>query len=289
MNIALHHSDKGNFPNLALMKISAWHKKQGDSVSWFQPLMVNTYDLIYSSKVFTFTPCDPYLPNDDRVLRGGTGYRSKSVLPKEIEHITPDYSLYQTDSAYGFVTRGCPNRCAWCIVPEKEGNIRPHAEIAEFWNGQKNLILMDNNILAHEHGIKQLENIATLPTKLDCNQGMDARLVDRPIARILARIKWSNIRFACDKQSQMVAVERAVKLIREESGKKGRFFVYVLVQDIEDALERVEFLRHLGVDPFAQPYRDFTNNMAPSVEQKRFARWVNRKEIFKKVSWKDYR
>lgn len=289
MNIAIHDADRTKFPNLALMKLSAFHKAQGDTVTWFNALMGDSYDTIYSSKVFTFTPDDPYLPHDGRVLKGGTGYSMTNTLPEGVEHMAPDYGLYHSEVAQGFTTRGCPNKCAWCIVPHKEGGIREHADVEEFWDGQKELVLMDNNVLAHPHGLAQLEKVAKLPTRLDCNQGLDARLVDRPMAKLLGSIKWKRIRFACDKKSQMAAVENAVKLIRQETGRVGKFFVYVLVKDIEDALERVEFLRHLNVDPFAQPYRDFTTNSEPTKEQRRFARWVNHKAIFKSVPWPEYR
>jgi hypothetical protein len=289
-NIALHTPDKTNFPNLALMKISAWHKLRGDSVEWFQPLMRQYYDRVYSSKVFTFTPKDNYLPTSAfRSRKGGIGYNKTNSLPDYIEHIMPDYSLYKSDFAQGFITRGCPNKCGWCIVPSKEGGIRPNADVFEFWDGQKETVLMDNNILAHEHGLEQLEKIASLKTRLDCNQGLDARLVNNDIAKVLSKVKWKVTRFACDHESQMPAVKNAIDLIRKYSGKKGSYFVYVLVKDIEDAHKRVEFLRSIGADPFAQPYRDFTNNIEPTKEQKRFARWVNHKAIFKTVKWEHYR
>lgn len=290
MRIALHDADNTKFPNLALMKLSAFHRAQGDHVEWYDALMRDSYDRIYSSKVFTFTPEDPYLPHDERVVRGGTGYDMVATLPSEVEHVCPDYSLYGiAGRAYGFTTRGCIRRCAGCIVPEKEGEIRPHADVEEFWHGERELVLMDNNNLAQRHGVQQLEKIAELPVKLDCNQGLDARLVDRGIAKILGRIKWVRfIRFACDHREQMPAVERAIRLIREASGKVGEFFVYVLVTDVEDALERVEFLRGLNVTPFAQPFRDFRTNNEPTQEQRDFAQWVNRMWTFKSCSWADF-
>lgn len=289
MIVGLHDSDNTGFPNLALMKISAWHKKQGDTVKWYHPLFDAEFSKIYSSKIFTFTPKDRYLPDDDRVVIGGTGYNNFIELDHEIEHIMPDYSLYFSSFAQGFVTRGCIRKCPWCVVPKKEGEIRKHASIEEFLGGRKNLVLMDNNILAHSHGIDELVKISKLRIKLDCNQGMDARLVDDSIAKILASIKWDTIRFACDQKSQMESVKKAVETIRKYSGKKGSFSIYVLVKDIDDAMDRVMFLKELGCDPFAQPYRDFQNNEQPSEILKKFARWVNFKAIFKSVKWEDYR
>lgn len=134
MLIGLHDSDKTKFPNLALMKISAWHKKQGDEVEVFTPELSNKYDKIYSSKVFAFTAEDNGLPGDERVIKGGTGYKNNSELPEFIEHIMPDYTLYNLDYSIGFLTRGCVRSCPWCIVPEKEGKIRKNADITEFFN-----------------------------------------------------------------------------------------------------------------------------------------------------------
>ena len=126
--IALHDSDRTRFPNLPLMKLSAWHKAQGDTIERFIPLMNDSYDRVYSSKVFSFTPDEQNLPRG--VIRGGTGYGPGPDLPDEIEHIMPDYSLYPAfQTSLGFVTRGCIRTCPWCIVPGKEGKIHAHAEL----------------------------------------------------------------------------------------------------------------------------------------------------------------
>lgn len=288
MRIAIHDSDATGFPNLALLKLAAWHKRQGDDVERFQPLFRNLYDRIYSSKVFTFTSEDSMLPAS--TIRGGVGYGQVETLSDEIEHICPDYAFSGLNHALGFTTRGCPNSCPWCIVPRKEGQIRAHADVEEFLGGMPAMVLMDNNILASEHGLDQLQKIARLGIKLDCNQGLDARLVDPAVAKILGRIRWIRfVRFACDRKAQMPHVERAVKLYRQAADKKGQIFCYVLVQDVQDALDRVEFLRRLDVDCFAQPYRDFSSGLEPSAEQKAFARWVNHKAIFKSVPWAEYR
>ena len=186
MRVALHDSDETNFPNLALMKLSAWHKAQGDEVSWFAPDKKLRYDRVYSSKIFTFTP-EQILPSG--AIKGGTGYGMSLNLPDEIEHICPDYQLYRHklmlkgrvnklfDCSMGFLTRGCPNDCPWCIVPKKEGGIRAHADIEEFCR-HRHVILMDNNVLAHDHGIKQIEKISRLGLRVDFNQALDARRID---------------------------------------------------------------------------------------------------------------
>ena len=290
MNIGLVDIDGHNFPNLALMKISAYHKSIGDNVSWVD---IGNYDRTYMSKVFTFSPdFIKGFGNYGEVVTGGTGFNETNTLPDEIEHIMPDYSLYKTDKAYGFLTRGCPNKCKWCVVPKKEGMIRQNAEITEFWNGQKEVILMDNNVLAHEYGLKQIEKIIKLGIKVDFNQGLDARIIanDKSIAELLSKVKWIRyLRMACDTKSQIPYIEKALKNLNEYGFKNYRVFVYVLVKEIPDALERVEFLKEKGCSPFAQPYRDFETNTEPNFELKRFARWVNHKAIFKSVEFKTYK
>lgn len=291
MLVGLHDSDHSRFPNLPLMKLSAYHKAKGDTVERFLPLAAHTYDIVYSSKVFSWTEEEPNLPRG--TVRGGTGYTLSVNLPDGIEHIMPDYALYPAfQASLGFVTRGCIRTCPWCVVPAKEGAIRAHAEIREFLRpDSRDVILMDNNILAHPHGIAQLEYSIGAGLRIDCNQGLDARLIaaDAALARLLAKVHWlKGPRLACDHKSQMEAVKKAVTAIRKYSGKKGAFSCYVLVKDIEDALERVEFLRGLGVDPFAQPYREPGSRKEPAKDLKYFARWVNRRAIFKSVAWEDY-
>lgn len=291
--IGLHNADGRAFPNLPLMKLSAYHKAKGDTVERFLPLAAHTYDIVYSSKVFSWTEEEPNLPRG--TVRGGTGYGPGPNLTDEIEHLMPDYTLYPHFTAsIGFTTRGCIRSCPWCVVPQKEGKIRAHAEIEEFLRpDSRDVVLMDNNILAHEHGVRQLERSIALGLRLDCNQGLDARLIasDDALAHLLSRVHWSkSIRLACDHKSQMQAVETAVKAIRRHGGKQYSFSCYVLVQDdIDDALERVEFLRALKVDPFMQPYRQLGSRTLPARPLRDLARWANHKAIFKTVPWTEYR
>lgn len=293
MRVALHDSDRTRFPNLPLMKLSAWHRAHGDTVEQFIPLMNDSYDRVYSSKVFSFTDEEPNLPRG--VIRGGTGYGPGPDLPDNIEHIMPDYSLYPAfQASLGFVTRGCMRSCPWCVVPTKEGVIRAHAELEEFLRpGCRDVVLMDNNILAHPHGVAELERSIVLNLRIDCNQGLDVRLIatDDALAKMLSRIHWIRfIRIACDRLEQMADVERAVTRIRHHGHKKYEFFCYLLVQeDVNDALERAEFLRNLNVRPFAQPYRAPGSKSLPTRTLRNFARWVNHKAIFHAIPWSEYR
>jgi len=290
MNIGLIDVDGHNFPNLALMKISAYRKSIGDTVKWYDPLFDDNHlDLVYASKIFTFTPDYKYFPNCG-VIKGGTGYDIKRKLPDDIDAMPPDYSIYpDCNYAMGFLTRGCVNKCPWCIVPEKEGGIKSYADIEEVAT-RKNVVLMDNNILSCEYGIKQIEKIGNMNIKIDFNQGLDSKMIDSSVAKLLSRCKWYKpLRMACDTVANIPHIERAVKLLRENKCTPSNYFCYVLVKNIDDALERVEFLRKIKVDPFAQPYRDFKNNIEPTDEQKRFSRWVNHKAIFKSVKWENYK
>lgn len=278
--IGLHDSDGTEFPNYALMKISAWHKAQGDSVEWWIP--IKTYDRVYSSKVFTFTPENPYLP--EGTVRGGTGYGIYEELPTEIDEMFPDYSIYpKVKYAIGFLTRGCVRACPWCVVPKKEGMIRPYRSWQQIKRpDSRDIVLMDNNILACPHGVEQLENMIGKDVRIDINQGLDSRLVTKEIAGILGKLKWIRfIRTACDTDASIDAVGTMVERLKECGVKPWRVFVYVLVQDVESAERRVQFLRKLGAEPFAQPYRDFTTNAEPAKDLKDFARWVNNKAIFR--------
>ena len=184
---------------------------------------------MYSSKVFDYTPENPYLPVD--TIKGGTGYGLYGELPEEIDRMFPDYSIYpRCDYAIGFLTRGCPNKCEWCYVPKKEGNIRPYAKWQDIVRpDSKKLVLMDNNILASPYGITQLEELTHTDYHIDLNQGMDVRLLNDDVCKILARLKWIKyIRFSCDTQAQAKYV-RSLLLLRKVYRRYITVAVVVLV------------------------------------------------------------
>ena len=290
MNVGLHDGDgQTDFPNYALMKISAYHKARGDTVEWWNPLL--TYDRVYSSKVFTFTPECPYLPPD--TIKGGTGYGLYNELPEEIDDVFPDYSIYHAcDYAIGFLTRGCIRHCPWCVVPKKEGMIRPYRTWREIKRpDSKKIVFMDNNVLACPHGLEQMKDMIGQDIRIDFNQGLDARLIDNETAGILAKLKWIRfIRMSCDTDAMLDIVRRAIIELSRNGVKPYRVFVYLLVQDIPSAERRAIALREIGAEVFAQPYRDFTTNAEPEHDLKRFARWVNHKAVFKSVkNFSDYK
>ena len=282
MLIGLHDSDNTGFPNFALMKLSAYHKAQGDAVEWWNPLL--TYDRVYSSKVFTFTPECQYLP--ENTIKGGTGYGIMDELPEAVDAMFPDYSIYpKCDHAIGFLTRGCIRKCPWCIVPKKEGVVRSYRTWREVKRpDSRDIVFMDNNVLACQHGLEQIEDMGGQDVRVDFNQGLDARLITDDVAKLLARLKWiRQLRMAADTDTMLDVALAAIDRLGKYGVKPYKVFVYVLVQDIESAERRVLKLREIGADPFAQPYRDFTTNAEPPKEQRDFARWVNHKAIFKTV------
>lgn len=290
MKIGLIDVDGHNFPNLALMKISAFHKSQGDTVEWVNHF--ERYDRVYMSKVFTFSPDVMTAIDAPEIIRGGTGYDVTSKLPSEIEARLPDYSIYpETQSAYGFLTRGCPNKCSWCVVPRKEGNVRPNADIEGILQGRKSAILMDNNILALDYGLKQIEKIVRLGIKVDFNQGLDARIIagNPDIAQLLARVKWLKpLRLALDSQATKEPVRRAVESLRKYGCKPQAYSVYVLLTKLNDSYDRINFCKELKLDPFAQPFRDFTPHQVIPQWQRDMARYTDHKATFKSIDFKDY-
>ena len=231
MKIGLHDSDGTGFPNLALMKLSAWHKARGDEVEWWVPMM--EYDRVYSSKVFTFTPENPYLP--ENTIKGGTGYGIMDELPEEIDAMFPDYSIYPNcKHAIGFLTRGCIRKCPWCVVPKKEGKIRPYRTWREIKRpDSRDIVFMDNNVLACEWGLEQIADMAGQNVRVDFNQGLDARLIDDHVAGMLARLKWIRfIRMSADTDAMLDVVLGAIDRLGKAGVKPYRVFVYVLAQDV---------------------------------------------------------
>jgi len=287
MKIGLIDVDGHKFPNFALMKIANHHRQQGDTVEWVNHF--ERYDKVYKSKIFTFTPDNTVAVQSDEIVKGGTGYKMYSNL--FCDDTEPDYTLYpQYQHAYGFLTRGCIRHCPWCIVPKKEGVIRAYRDIATILQGRKTAILMDNNVLASTHGLQQLEKIIEIGCKVDFNQGLDSKLVTDEIAKMLSKIKWIRfLRFACDTTSAVEPLVKAIEKLNRYGVKNYRIFVYLLVKDVSEANERCKVLKRLGVNPFAQTYRDYDNNILPTAEQKRFAWYVNQKAVFKATEWEDYR
>ena len=289
MNIGLIDVDSHNFPNLCLMKISSYHKAKGDDVEWWNGLL--HYDRVYQAKVFdeTYSKDNDWVINADEVIKGGTGYNLGSVLPDEIEYIYPDYSLYGIeDTAYGFLTRGCPRHCPFCIVGDKEG-LKSHqvAELDEFWRGQKEIVLLDPNITASKDCEKLFDDLIDTKAWIDFCQGLDIRCLTDKGAEQLNRIKTKMIHFAWDNY-EMKTYEKLKKfrpLIKKDMRK---LTVYVLVNfntTHEQDLERIYKLRELDYSPYVMIY---DKPHAPKLTRQ-MQRWCNNKFIFRSCeNFEDY-
>lgn len=291
------------YPNLALCKIAAYHKQRGDDVEWASQM--EHYDILYRAKVFTFSPDDNSIYSADKIIKGGTGYDVRSRLPQEIDDCQPDLSIYPeipNDVSYGFLSRGCPNRCKWCVVPEKEGRVHPYWDIDRVANGNKKIVLMDNNILAlPDYFTEQANKIIERGYRIDFNQAIDARLVNEDNAKLLAKIRWleSRIRFGCDTKAQIAECDRAIELIVKH-GYKGQFFLYTMLHgDINECLERINHWRERIIRrqngekinatyPHAQPYRDPHGINDVPQWQKDMANWCNKRMVFYTTSFEEF-
>ena len=292
------------YPNLALCKIAAYHKLHGDPVEWASPL--DHYDRIYISKIFNYSPDDIVAWQADEIIREGTGYDIYSQLPQEIDDCQPDYTIYPSvpaDISYGFLSRGCPNKCAWCVVPKKEGAFAPYWDIDHVANGRKKVVLMDNNILAGgDYAVEQLEKIIDRGYRIDFNQALDARLVTPEYAKLLAKVKWLYrlIRFGCDTMAQVDECEKAISLLHE-NGYKGTIFLYTMLHgDFQSNFARVNHWRErlkqnriaktypYKTYPHAQPYRNPNGTNSIPQWQKDIAQWCNKRMLFWTMDFTDF-
>ena len=285
LKIGLLDADKKTrhpFPNLALMKISAWHKSQGNHVEL--AVKGKHYDLAYVSKVFDdfISPPLDWTPDADQIFIGGTGTDNKENLPDHIEHMMPDYSLYGIeDTAYGFLTRGCPRGCSFCIVAGKEGRKSVNvADITEWWSGQKNIVLMDPNLLACQSHMELLEQLEATQAHIDVNQGFDCRLLTKEIIEQMNRCRINTVHFAWDFYDSADVVLKGLKLYADYGRvtKKQRM-VYVLVNydtNIWQDLDRIYTIRDMGFTPYVMIY----DKAHCEPIYKKLSRWVNNKFIF---------
>ena len=305
MKIGLIDVDGHNFPNLALMRISSYHKGKGDEVEWWQGNMWY-YDIVYMSKVFSneYSPDVPEPYNCGKICRGGTGYcittengrevfdQKKNIpLPDDIEHCRPDYSIYpQYDFAIAMTSRGCPRGCPFCIVGKKEG-LCSHkvADVSDFWYGQKEIVVLDPNITACKDKKDLLQQYVDTKAKIDFSQGVDIRLINGNDIDSLNKMRLKELHFAWDNPKDDLKDKFKV-YAKNAKHKFHGFFgtVYVLVNfdsTMEENLYRVYTLRDLGFDPFVMIYR---KPSAPP-EIKKLQRWVNNKIIFRSCArFEDY-
>lgn len=305
MRIGLIECDSHHFPNLPLMKISAWHKSQGNSVEWYEPLLSGHMDKVYVSKVFSFSDDYPYPIDADEIVRGGSGYCIELVdgkevyhterdkpLPDYIEHIYPDYDLYPSltkDTAYGFLTRGCVRNCSFCHVVAKEGRkSRKVADLSEFWRGQKNIILCDPNILACKDHLELLQQLVDSKAKVNFNQGLDIRLINEKNLALLKQIKLDIVHFAFDRWQDKDIIEPRLRMFKEETGlNHHKVSVYILTNfdtTLEQDLYRIQLCRELDFQPYPMIYdKEHCDKV-----YKRLQRWCNPFIFWRCERFEDY-
>ena len=297
MKIGLIDVDGHNFPNLALMKLSAWHKAQGDTVEWWWSDFIH-YDIVYMSKIFsdTYSQDMPEPLNADKVIKGGTGYaihlkkgvevldeKKNNQLPTEIESAFPDYSIYpQYDFAVSMTSRGCPNRCPWCHVWAKEGveSVKV-ANVKDFWSGQKEIRVLDPNITACREKRELFAQYRDTGALLDFTQGLDIRLLNDEDMADLEQMRLKNVHFAWDNPKVDLSRQFAEYARIGKKNKHGRFgTVYILTNfnsTMEENLNRIYTVRDLGYDPYVMVY----NKPNAPREVRLLQRWCNNRRIFK--------
>lgn len=310
MRIGLVDADGHNFPNLALMRISAYHKARGDVVEWWLGDMFH-YDKVYMSKIFSDAYSKPIADpiNADEVIKGGTGWaihlvdgkevfdKSKDAnLPNEIEKMFPDYSLYpEYPFAVSMTSRGCPRGCAFCHVAAKEGRQSVKvADVSQFWQGQKLIECLDPNLLACRDKLDLLEQYAETRAEVNFNQGLDIRLMNEADLQALNRVKLKKVHFAWDNPGDDLT-ERFIWYARKAAHRpKGSYGTVYCLTNFEDCsvedhiqrtLARCYVLRDLGYDPYVMIY----DKPHAAREIRRLQRYVNNKKIFKTVRrFEDY-
>ena len=286
MRIGLVDVDGHNFPNYALMKISAYHKSRGDEVEWANPFF--GYDKVYKSKIFTFTP-DDLSPYNCEVVKGGTGYDIASKLPEEIEECGMlDYSIYpQPPFSIQFLSRGCIRQCPFCLVQKKEGyihstpptNLNPNGEWIE---------VLDNNFFANPNWKDAIEYLIGAKQPINLH-GVDVRIMNEEQAYWLNKLKLKTaIHIAWD-LPQLDLTDKLKEVTKYISPSKLRCYVLVgFDSTIEQDLFRLNRLKQLKIAPFVMPYRDFDNETKPSQYMKDVARWANNMWLFKSCDFADF-
>ena len=313
MKIGLIDVDGHNFPNIPLMKISAWHKRRGDCVEWYEAMKHGfphkPLDRVYMSKVFSFTPDFEYFVNACEVIKGGSGYcikweegkevyrtENEKQLPQEIEHIYPDYSLYPNltkDTAFGFMSRGCPRSCEFCHVEAKEGRQAVKvADLKEFWDGQKNIKLLDPNTIACKEWRDILGQLQESGALVDFTQGLDIRIMTPEKIEEIMKIRIDQVHFAWDNYEEKEIILPKLKEFAEITGWGSRKrSVYVLTNfntTLEQDLERVYTLRDMGYTPYIMIYNK--QGVKKGSDMRRLQRWVNSKVAFNACkNFKDFK
>lgn len=292
MRVGLYDVDS-TIPNLALMKLSTFHRQLGDVVEMYAPIMLESYDKIYASTIFHDSDKSYVLP--DRMEVGGSAWDLHKNLPLEVEACEPDYSLYGYPHSIGFTMRGCRFRCKFCDVPRKEGRPRPTNTVEQIWTNRDSdfLVLLDNDFFGNVEWADRIAEVRRLNLKINFSQGLNIRIITDEQCKALASIRFTNLHatrgqvyFAWDRFGDERLIDAGIKRVMGAGIKPWRMAFYILIgfdTTPEQDLYRVKKIAALGCDPYAMPYNK------RDAYQKRFARWVNHRAIFNTVAWEDYK
>jgi len=277
-------------PNLALMKLSAYHKKLGDTVGFNVADPEKVYvSVVFAENKWKAVSQKMWYP-DCEVVIGGSGYDLNVKLPDEIEHIKPDYSLYpDCDYSMGFTTRGCIRRCKFCIVPKKEGKLRRNCGIYEFWDSaHKHIVLLDNNIFGDsEHFFLVTDQILKEGLSVDFNQGLDMRLITDDFAQRLHELKIKpRLRFAWDNRKDEKAVRHCIEVLQRNGIKRACWYVLVGYNSSrEDDLYRLNTLKSLDQRAYVMRFKENTKGVRWYND---LAAWANQQSFFMKCSFEEF-
>ena len=330
MKIAIIDADliyrkKHRFPNLACMKLSAYYKAQGHSTQLkLDYADLGQYDKVFISKVFTDTEVAEDILQLPNVQYGGTGffYDKAPKLPEEIEHIKPDYQLYEEwvnkkiaaggkrkdftyylDYSIGFLTRGCFRQCAFC-VNQNYKRCEPHSSVLEFMDKDRpKLCFLDDNFFACPQWRDIIAEVKNTSKRFQFKQGLDERLLtDEKIKELMSWPYDGDYIFAFDNIEDRELIEAKLKRIRElYPDTKRHFKFYVLCgydrdekwddefweKDIRDTFERIKILSKYAAIPYIMRYEKcYTSKFAGVYTT--LAGWCNQPNIFKKLSYRVY-
>jgi hypothetical protein len=279
MKISILTPDSKMF-NLAAMKISAYHKALGDEVLLNMPLW--PAQKTYASVLFEWTPKP--IAN----FLGGPGVDPSQRLPLDIEACRPDYDLYpDMDYSLGYTYRACHRGCDFCKVKDMN-EPTDHRSIWDFHDSRfKKIALLNNNTFEDPRWRETFQEIWDAGLIFKDVSGFDVRLMNKERAEALARTRFDGqLHIAWDSMKDKESVCRGIWKMLECGVKPYKIMCYVLVgYDTTEAqdLQRIEALRDWGIDPFVMPYNK------EDIYQRKIARWVNHKAIFKTTEWRDYR
>lgn len=296
-------------PNLALMKISSYFKQHGFNVDLIKMgnsgydhhkrkkigMDGSNYDKVFISSIFTLNKGTVRVRKCKRVYRGGTGhdgFKPNKWLPDEVEHMFPDYKLYpDNEYSIGFLTRGCIRKCKFCFIPKKEGFLKLHSPLKEFYNPRlPKIMLLDNNLLASPNCIEILKKLKKTGKKITFKQGLDFRLLTPEKAKLLSELNYDGeYIFAFDNPKDKWIIEKNLKIWKQYvSDWQTKFFVLVGFEStLQEDLDRVYFLREHKCLPYimrhtncySSPNRPFYTDLAA---------WCNQPGLFKNMPFKTF-